>query len=212
MKKLLLTAFAALCIQFSYGQNIVKVGDNNYQVRILMGNFHLQKMDNYAQDDNDEVRSWAASLQMALDYAGVLGITQAQILTSAFGSSGSYTGGPPELMSAANTFKPTVFGQQAHVYCENITVNEDALFDELSVNRPLIVGLHNISNIGTANVVLAMNYSINRNAAGDQTGITPTTVTLASPWPTISGLKTISWADFIKSMNVLYTLRVSIGK
>lgn len=212
MKKILLIVLVTLVVNIGYGQNIVKIGDNNYQVRILMGNFHLQKISNYAQDDNDEIRSWAACVEMALDYQGVLGITQEQILTSAFNSSKDFVGGPPELMSAVNTFKPTVFGQQAHVYCENATINEDAIFDELSINRPLIAGLHNISNIGTANVILAMNYSINRNASGEQTGITPTTVTVASPWPTISGLKTISWGDFIKSINALYSLRVSIGK
>lgn len=211
MKKILLVALVVLLTRFSYGQNIVKIGDNNYQVRILIGNFHLQKMNNYSQDDNDEVRSWAAALEMALDYAGV-GVTQEQIITAAFNSTTDFSGGAPALMSATNTFKPTVFGQQAHVFCENITVNEDALFDELSINRPLIVGLHNISNIGTANIILAMNYSIKFNAAGEQTGIIPTTVTVASPWPTISGIKTISWADFTKSVDVLYTLRVSIGK
>lgn len=212
MKRLLLAALILLFTQFGYGQNIVKTADNTYQVRILMGNFHLQRMNNYSQNDDDEIRSWAACVQMALDYGGATAVSQEQILTTAFGTTTDMIGGPQELMAATSSFKPTVFGQRANIFCEIATVNEDALFDELSNNRPLIVGLHNINNFGTGKIILAMTYSIKFNAAGEQTGIIPTSVTIGDPWPTTSGIKTITWADFMKNANTLYTLKISIGK
>jgi hypothetical protein len=87
-------------------------------------------------------------------------------------------------------------------------LDPDVIFDELAAGRPLILGTGATGMEGRAFVVTAMSYNIKFDANGQQTGITPQTVTLRDPWPTGLANRTINWTDFVTLTASLYTVKV----
>ncbi|WP_448700735.1 hypothetical protein ACFGVR_01845 [Mucilaginibacter sp. AW1-3] len=188
---ILLTLFTTLC--YAQNPNITKLENNNYKVRILPANFRYERM-SQSGDLPDNARYWAACLSMIINYNG-LSVSQADAATLGTG--------------VLNAATPNSWGRAAHIFCDELTLDEDALFDQLSANRPLIVTLRSADGEGRANIIAAMTYTIKFNSQGEQTGITPTTVTLVDPGTSSQSQRVVNWTDFIISVNTLYSVKIS---
>ncbi len=187
MKKILSVILLALSVTLCQAQNpnITKLGNNNYKIRILPDNFRYER----AQANN-----WAACMSMVLNNSG-LSVSQADAATLGSG--------------VINAATPDTWGRAAHVFVDEANSNEDTFFDELSANRPLIVMLRSGNSDGKTNLVVAMTYSIMFDEKGNQTGITPSTVTLVDPGVGAQSQKVMTWGDFMTNVSVLYSTKVS---
>lgn len=207
MKILLLTSLLVFCTFSSIAQNknIKKIGVNTYCASISTGAFEFERVNNL-MGKNDESWNWAACIDMVLNFNG-LSSTQEQIIDFTM-SPTNQVSEPAELMMAMNRGTPASWGKPSHVVCEAVNVDEDALFDELSANRPMIVGLRSTNGGNRPAVVISITYSIKFSADGQQTGIDPTIVVVRDPGLTAQSVQIINWADFVKNTTVLYSLKI----
>lgn len=202
MKKYLTFLLLIITTVFAFGQrnlNVTKIGQNTYQVSINMNTFRFQKV---MSGSRGSFATYAACIQMILDYNG-LNVTQDQV-ASTFPET-TTSGG--DIMINVNSLRTAAWGRSVHVSCDIITINEDNIFDELLANRPIVVS-RSIGEVDKASLLTAMTYNIIFDASGNQTGITPLTVTLRDPDLTSASTKAINWPDFSASGSTLYSVKI----
>jgi len=209
MKNLLLASLFTLIttLACSQNRNIIKTAENIYQCGLFTGIFRYEKM-SHGDDTDDSNWCMAACIKMALDYDGLV-VTQEQIFSLGSGGGRPATA-PMDLIVEINKVTPAAWSTRpSHIFTETANVNEDAIFDELSNNRPVLVSFRETNNMIKTNVITAMSYSIKFNDKGEQIGITPLKVTLRDPSPSAASIKTVTWTDLINSTTTLYTINVS---
>jgi hypothetical protein len=208
MKIFLLTTLLAFCTLLSIGQskNVKKLGTNTYRASIFSDTFQFERVNN-PTGKNDESWRWAACLTMVLNFNG-LSVTQDQVIGFTMDPTNQVSD-PAELMMAMNRATPASWGKSSHVVCEVVNVSEDALFDELSANRPMIVGLRADGGGNRAAVVVSITYSIKYSADGQETGIDPTMVAVRDPGSAGQSVQLINWGDFVKNTTVLYSFKIT---
>lgn len=169
-----------------------------------MSTFRFQKVTSGAggRGSSKDLSTYAACIQMILDYNG-FNVTQDQV-ASTFPETATSGG---DIMINVNSLRTSAWGRSVHVACDVITINEDLIFDELLANRPIVVS-RSIGEVDKASVLTAMTYNIIFDANGNQTGITPLTVTLRDPDLTSASTKAINWSDFSASGSTLYSIKI----
>ena len=204
MKHLLLTLSFCFMVQLASAQNknIIRTGDKTFSVGTYANPFRFERALQASL-----YWDWAACLEMCLNYAG-LNVSQEQVMTLVNGPVDNPLSTPQDLIFAINKNTPPAWGKPSKVFTTNAAIDADVLFDELSANRPLILGAATGGAEGHALIVTAMSYNIKFDANGQQIGITPNNVTLRDPWPTALANRTINWPDFINLTAALYTLKV----
>jgi len=212
MKRYLIILSLCLATQITFAQNknIVRTGEKTYSVGAYGHPFGFERIIP-GVSQNLLFWDWASCIAMCLNYGG-LNVSQEQVMSLVNGTPEEPQGSPQDLMFAINKTTPTAWGKSSKVYCNTASVDADVLFDELSADRPLIVGTGSVGVEGRAYIVTAMTYNIKFNADGRQTGINPTTVTLRDPWPSALANRTILWSDFVILTASLYTIKVELKK
>jgi len=187
--------------------NIKRIGETTYAVGCYARPFEFDRIMQHAAG-NDLFWDWAACIQMALNYGGLF-VTQDQVMSLVNGSIDDPIGTPQDLIVSANKTTPHDWSSKdAKIYTAAATIDADVVFDELSAGRPIIVGTRRQGEEGRAYILTAMTYTINRDAGGQQTGITPATVVLRDPWPNALANRTVNWVDFVPITASLYTVKV----
>jgi hypothetical protein len=132
---------------------------------------------------------WAASVQMALNVAGIR-VTQEQVVERIYGGDIDRGGTPQQIMEAMTGWAPTISGTAALLNPLPLT-NDSEMIDDLSLGWPLIVGLTNPDGSGHAEVITAVTYGIGPNGA-------PVfrSVILRDPWPYNASRVEMSWPEF----------------
>ncbi|QKJ30778.1 hypothetical protein HQ865_13800 [Mucilaginibacter mali] len=154
---------------------------------------------------------WATCIMMVLNYNG-LNVQVDQILNLNSNRAAASHNSPQDLMFAINRTSPHDWGADSRIYTSTATLDPDVIFDELSAGRPLILGTGAANMEGRAFVLTAMTYTIKFDANGQQTGITPQTVTIRDPWPQAIASRVVNWADFVPLTASLYTVKVEFKK
>jgi hypothetical protein len=211
MKPLFYTLLFCLFATFASAQNvnIKKISPTTFSVGAYAQPFRFERM--VEMDASALHLDWAACIMMVLNYNG-LNVVQEQIMSLVNGTPKEPLSSPQDLMFAINKTTPHAWGNPSKVFCGVATVDADVIFDELSAGRPLILGTGATGMEGRAFVVTAMSYHIKFDANGQQTGITPQTVTLKDPWPSALASRTINWTDFVGITASLYTVKVEFKK
>lgn len=216
MKHLLSVLTLCFFVQLAFSQenkNIVRTSEKTYSVGLYAKPFRFERVNlgNEVTSKNQLFWDWAACLTMCLNYNG-LNVLQEQVITLVNGPIEEPEGGPQDLMFAINKNTPTAWGKPSKVFTSTSNVSPDVIFDELYANKPLIIGAGSPALEGRAYVITAMAYNINYDAAGNQTGITPITVTLRDPWPNSPVNRQVNWLDFVNLTASLYTIKVEFKK
>jgi hypothetical protein len=219
-RPLILLAFCFIAqIGLAQNKNIIRIGEKTYSVGAYNHSFRFNKSV-YTGTQNALYWDWAACIETCLNYDG-LEVSQEQIVGLMNGKSEEptgrpsdemFVGTPQDLMFMINKSTPSAWGKKSKIYCNTASIDADVIFDELSADRPLIIGTGSVGIEGRAYVVSAMAYNINFDANGQQTGITPTTVTIRDPWPGGLTNRTINWSDFVILAASLHTIKVEFKK
>jgi hypothetical protein len=198
-------AFSLLAIVAgAQNANIKKINPTTFSVGAYERPFRFERMTMGESLHLD----WAMCIMMVLNYNG-LNVSQEQVMSLVNGTPEQPLSTPQDLMLAINRTTRRDWGvKESKTYCEVATLDPDVIFDELSAGRPLIVGTRSNGIEGRAFVITAMSYNIKFDANGQQTGITPQTITLRDPWPTGLANRTILWSDFVIATASLYTVKV----
>lgn len=206
MKKYLTSLLLIITTVFAYGQrnkNIIKIGQNTYRVSIDMSTFRFQKASQGTSTrGGNNLSTAAACLQMILDY-NELNVTQQQISTY-FPTDATIS----DALFSVNVMDTSLWGKSIHLSCDNLNVDEDAIFDDLSTNKPIIL-VRNSGSGQTASLITDMSYNIKLDAQGNQTGITPINIVVRDPSTNGASTKIINWSDFSVNGNMLYVIRIT---
>lgn len=210
-RPLIIIAFCFIAqLGLAQNKNIIRTGEKTFSVGLYAKPFRFERI-NYNGTQNALFWDWATCLVMCLNYNG-LNVSQEQMMTLVNGSVEEPFGAPQDLTFAVNKNTPTAWGKPSKVFCAAANLNADVLFDELSADRPIIIGTGNVGLEGRAYVVTAMAYTIKFDANGQQVGIVPTSVTLRDPWPNSFANRIVQWSDFMTLTASLYTLKVEFKK
>ncbi|MES2279544.1 MAG: papain-like cysteine protease family protein [Bacteroidota bacterium] len=188
---------------FAQNANIKRIGPTTFSVGAYARPFMFEKVLGSTLHWD-----WAACIVMVLNYNG-LNVSQEQVMSLV---DMTVMGTPQDLIFNVNKTTPHAWGPPSKIYTSTATLDADVLFDELSAGRPLIMAAGSVGTEGRAFVVTAMSYTIKFDANGQQTGITPATVTLRDPWPSGLTNRTVNWADFVGLTASLYTIKVEFKK
>lgn len=196
MKKyFLLLAFACFSL-VAITQNITRLGPNYFLAGVNSNTFNYYRISGTG-DQRSMNWCWAACIQMVLNYHGLI-VTQEQIVKRCFGQLVDAPGGQREMFIALSGTAPNIWGRSSRIFTNEIFANGAAIQIALAMNHPLIVGLRNPnSNIGHANVLTGIYYSIATDSYGNITTIYPDKIVLRDPWPTNLSRLEISWYEFI---------------
>jgi len=197
--------FVSLCA-LAQNANVRRIGETTYAVGCFAQPFQFERVVQH-QGGNDLFWDWAACLEMCLNYQR-LSVSQEQVMSLVNGSIEAPVGTPQDLIVSANKTSPHDWGRDSKIYTTTAIIDADVIFDELREGRAIIVGTRRQGEEGRAYILTAMTYTINRDASGQQTGITPATVILRDPWPTALANRTVNWIDFVPSTASLYTVKV----
>lgn len=187
--------------------NVRRINETTYAVGCFERPFQFDRIMQH-NGGNDLFWDWAACLEMSLNYQGLF-VTQDQVMSLVNGPIDAPIGTPQDLIVSANKTVPHDWSaKDAKVFTAMATIDPDVIFDEMKAGRPIIVGTRRQGEEGHAYVLIAMTYTINKDADGNQTGITPQTVILRDPWPTALANLTVNWQDFVPITASLYTVKV----
>ena len=174
---------SVLLFLFFIGQNVF--GQQAIYVGIPSNNFNY-----FASSQRNSNWCWAASMQMIFNYYGV-NITQEQIVARSYGVDPygqlpNWTGSFQVITANLNNWSVDNFGRR---YSVGATLNWGAptpayLVQELTAQRPVLIGYKSGPNSGHAVVVTALSY------IPSPSGPIIQTVVVRDPWPSQQNINT----------------------
>lgn len=181
--KTLTKVFLILMLSLSIGQNVL--GQQVIYSGIPSNNFNY-----FTSGQRNSNWCWAASLQMIFNYYGV-NITQEQIVARTYGVDPygrlpNWTGSFQAITSNLNNWSVDNFGRR---YAVGATLTWGAptpayLVQELSAQRPVLIGYSSGPGSGHAVVVTACSYIPTQNGPYIQS------IIVRDPWPSPQNIST----------------------
>lgn len=175
--------FIVLILAFTTLQNVM--GQQAIYVGIATNNF-----DYFASSQRNTNWCWAASLQMVFNYYGI-NITQEQIVARSYGVDPygklpNWTGSFQVITANLNNWNIDNYGRG---YFVNATLNWGAptpayLIQELSAQRPVLIGYSSGPNSGHAVVITACSY------VPTNMGPMIQSIVVRDPWPSQQNIAT----------------------
>ena len=204
MKKALILFAILFAISFgqqSFGQQLITVG------------IPSNSMNFYAASQSNSNWCWAASIKMVLNYYGVK-ISQEDIVrrsygTDPYGRLPNWQGSHQVITKNLNNWSVDKSGR---VYTVRASLyfgapNVSYLIQELSNNRPVLVGYRSGSSGGHAVIITAVSYIMTNNEPIIQT------ITVRDPWPNQQNINNrgrvvYQASDFARKINHHWYIRV----
>lgn len=208
MKKIILLIAWCCIICTATTQNVFRLGSNYFIAGVNSNTFNYFSMTGSGVQRNMNW-CWAACIQMVLNYHGLV-VTQEQIVARCFGQLVDAPGGEREMYIALSGWAPNVWGRTSRIATDEIFADGAAIQIALAMNNPLIVALKNSnSNIGHANVLTGIYYSITTDYYGNILTIIPDKVVLRDPWPGNLSRNEMSWYEFANRVTSIHRVWVT---
>ena len=145
---------------------------------------------------------WAATVQMVLNYHGVV-VTQEQIVRRVFGGDINSAAQPAQVLAALSGWGFEVDGRPATITASPIVFQGSDIVADLAYHWPMIVGIAEPGGGGHAYVLTAVSYSV---GFGNQPIFQ--SVVLRDPWPGNPSRTEVPWAVFRSRVTFVSRIRV----
>lgn len=202
-KQLCLSVFL-LCVGLSPASaDLAQLGPNLFAAGVPSDQFSYYASPGQAGRQRQSNWCWAASIQMVLNYHGLL-VEQEAIVERIYGSQVDLPAQPPQILAALSGWAPDVRGGYSAVQASPYTYADSQIVVDLANRWPLIVGLMNPDGRGGHAVVLTgVTYSVDAyNNPLFHSFI------IRDPWPNSPSRQELSYEEFRSRLSFMAHVRV----